>query len=508
MAYTIEPSLERGDPRAVTIELSDHENIISMHSRYMSEFAADWTARTLKVDQGGTTWIQLRLPLVNTETITASPNGRYVATADLSRNIRLWDLEAPDTDWRASGHTWRVMHLQFTTDGSRLITIGKDRVVKHWRVETGEELKRSLMPDPGTTEYWLCTSGSGDRVLLCPLKTFGGRPYHTFNGCYVWDVNRSKVLFDGRALGGGDARATSLGSCNHRVPKLSSDGRYLFEAVPPYQNRGQGEVEDEVVVWDLASSRVHRRLRVRGVLRATAPHPDGTIYSLTSDKGWLYLQAWNPTDGECLSTRDLISIRTAQGGDASRDTAGNYDLGFTPNGRFAVILFMSDVIPFSSCRYDLKTGRMHPGASDVTPDGRYALSLGSRKPSLPEFARTKSLETKHWTLKITDVANQIVTAIPVTLGDRDDQVPVRWSVDGQTMFTANVDSTLTCWDARTGQERVTFQTGLQRITRMEVSPRGDAVALADERGGVAVLRASLPTDLTDRRLLGRSGSEP
>jgi WD40 repeat protein len=352
----------------------------------------------------------------------------------------------------------------------------------------------------------VCTSESGDRVLICPLETDGVELIHTFNGCYVWDLNRSKILFDGRALGGGVARATSLGSCNHRVPKLSSDGRYLFEAVPP--QKGHGEVEDEVVVWDLASSRVHLRLKVRGALRATAPHPDGMICTLAADERRLYLQSWSPTDGECLSTRDLMAIPTAQGGDASRDTAGDYDLGFTPNGRFAVILLMPDGIPISSWRYDLKTGRMHPRASAVTPDGRYSLSLESRKRSLPEFARTKSLETKHWTLEATDVANQIVTAIPVTLGNRDDQVQVRWSVDGQTMFTANVDSTLTCWDARTGQERVTFQTGLQRITRMEVSPRGDAVALADEQGGVAVLRASLPTDLTDRSLLGRSGSEP
>ena len=280
----------------------------------------------------------------------------------------------------------------------------------------------------------------------------------------------------------------------------------MFEAV--LSQRGQGEVENEVVVWDLASSRVHRRLRVRGVLRATAPHPDGTIYSLTSDEGRLYLQSWNPTDGECLSTRDLMATRTAEGDDSDMYIPVYDDLGFTPNGRFAVILFQSHVTPFSSWRYDLNTGRMHPGASDVTPDGRYALSLGSRKRSLPEFARERSLDTRNWTLEVTDVANQVVTAIPVTLGNRDDQVPVGWSVDGQTMFTANVDSTLTCWDARTGQEHVTFRTDLQRITRMEVSPRGDAVALADERGGVAVLRASLPTDLTDRRLPGRSGVEP
>jgi hypothetical protein len=90
-------------------------------------------------------------------------------------------------------------------------------------------------------------------------------------------------------------------------------------------------------------------------------------------------------------------------------------------------------------------------------------------------------------LTITDLKRRSIK-VPISVVD----VLFDWSTDGQTMFTANVDSTFSCWDSLTGQERVRFKTGLRGISRLGVSPRGDAVALADEKGRVAVIRATFP----------------
>lgn len=182
-------------------------------------------------------------------------------------------------------------------------------------------------------------------------------------------------------------------------------------------------------------------------------------------------------------------------------------MGIFGGGRFATVTFTSLGTLLASCWYDLKSGRMYPNAGAVTADGLHALALSRRNPNLPDIRSDTTLRSRVWSLNFEDVANRAVSTIPITLGNRDDNVPVRWSADSQTMFTVNLDSTLTCWDARTGQERLTFQTGLQRITRMEVSPRDDAVALADEHGGVAVIRARAPFDPADMRPPVRSGSE-
>jgi hypothetical protein len=58
------------------------------------------------------------------------------------------------------------------------------------------------------------------------------------------------------------------------------------------------------------------------------------------------------------------------------------------------------------------------------------------------------------------------------------------------MFTANPDGSITSWDARTGQERVTFPTDLSSVTALTACPSGNALAAADEEGRVAVIHAT------------------
>jgi WD40 repeat protein len=442
----------RWNIREVVARVSDTEGRLLMSTRYLSEYYADLIARVTEKRQEGTT---IGIPgSAFMGSLTASPDGRYLATADASWNIRLWDLTNSDVDWRTTGHSKRVFHLQFTEDGSRLFTMGDDRLVVHWDVDTGAMLKRSQLP-PERRKYLVEFNKTGDRILVLPIDQGEYGKFLDLNSCYVWDVPESRIVFVGETLSVanyGDAYK------DKRFPHISHDGRFLVEAISSLP-------QNQVVIWNIESSKEHCRLNVHGELETAVIHPDGTIVTCSTHHGELYLQSWAVTDGQLLRTRVLNSLRV-------KGSGVDVSAGFTSQGRFAVL-----DLDGRQVWYDLEADRPISVAHHATADGRHVMHL----------------DTLRRSLKIADIELGTVTAVPVPIED----VAFDWSVDGQTMFTANVDSTLSCWDAVTGQERVRFQTGLQMISKIAVSQRGDAVALADELGGVAVIRASLPDDTVE-----------
>lgn len=100
-----------------------------------------------------------------------SPDGRYLASAgvgsepyrsDAKRasrdeaaasdhgSISLWDLASGKRVKKMWGHTSRIHDLDFSTDGSLLVSAGEDCTVKCWDVRSAGGLRKT--PVPGSLE--------------------------------------------------------------------------------------------------------------------------------------------------------------------------------------------------------------------------------------------------------------------------------------------------------------------------------------------------------------------
>jgi hypothetical protein len=290
---------------------------------------------------------------------------------------------------------------------------------------------------------------------VLPLRPVAGMMITSMKDGFVWDVKNDRMLAEPGAIG--SAHGLTL-SARHLWPYLSPDGAYLIDHWP-----SDPESREEVAVWNVSTAKEHCRLRVTGGTGGSIMRDERTLLHCSTDGKRYHVQFWDITDGHLIQTRELKGLRVKE--QATFPPALSVQ-GINVSGRFLALTF-----PLAGRRlwYDLQADRLLAAGDYVTPDGRKVLSLNAKERALT----------------IADVSGRSVT-VPVAVED----VLFDWSVDGETMFTANLDSTFSCWDSRTGQERVRFEPGLRAFARMAVSPRGDAVALGDETGSVAVIRAS------------------
>jgi WD40 repeat protein len=98
--------------------------------------------------------------------ITLSPNLEYVATGGLDATAQVRRLEDGQLVSTMVGHLDTIHDLDFHPDGRRLLTTGRDDLLKLWDVETGREVM---------TVFSLPT----DRMLLASGFTADGRTVYT-----------------------------------------------------------------------------------------------------------------------------------------------------------------------------------------------------------------------------------------------------------------------------------------------------------------------------------------
>jgi WD40 repeat protein len=108
--------------------------------------------------------------------VAFSPDGRWILSGggrDESLpgqaeddSVRLWDRTTGKEIRRFEGHTSKVMTVQFSPDGKRILTGGCDSAARVWDVETGKQLHSFSNYFFGTPETSLSFSPSGDHILM------------------------------------------------------------------------------------------------------------------------------------------------------------------------------------------------------------------------------------------------------------------------------------------------------------------------------------------------------
>jgi WD40 repeat protein/tRNA A-37 threonylcarbamoyl transferase component Bud32 len=357
--------------------------------------------------------------------------------------------EPPQPD----GHSDRVVSVDFSADGRRLVTASWDGTARIWDTATGKQLH--LLHETGGGAHNLSAarfSVDGRRVLT--LAGYGftlssmdpGRPALVDPPARPNDPNPQLVHTSGTNTYMG-LRMNGLEP--HTIPRLwdADTGRAIAVLLPGGEYKGH---EQEVL--------------------SCAFSPDGKRLAIGHGNGGINF--WDTANGKQLEHWEA--------------PAWQRSLAYSADGRLLILVYGSQVVVREAAtgKEVVQWGGFPAPVREarLSRDGARAVLLFGYTPSLPE-RRTASVR---------DVATG--KELAVLTGHEDDISEVDFSPDGGSVVTSSLDGTVRFWDVAGDNEyAAVLQRPAESITwaadqpRLQLSPDGT-------RGLVAVSRAALLWD--------------
>ncbi len=358
---------------------------------------------------------------------TFSIDGKLLATADSENDVYLWSSAASGKVRHAlRGHAGEVRSLAFNRDGTILASAGADRVIHLWDTREGKLLagpnptgKHGLAVVPGANPLLASTGGPSLRVWALATGDEVA-PSHDGPAFSVAASDTGRWL----AVGGTDHR-TRLYDLTQPAPApkfleatkppvgalaFAPGGKFLVQTSPAdglaWIWKPEG-TEAELILIEAADG---------CTLETVAVHPDGNRVAV----GGADVLSTGERDGAVciwdLTTKEKL---------ATFDT-GVYALAFDPQGRFLVGAGLTDHVHVWDLATETEVFTLDGHQERIntvafSPDGNYLLSGGDDQ-----------------TVRVWDLLSGRLIVI------REFDTPIQglaFSVDGQTLFTANGNTT-------------------------------------------------------------------
>ncbi len=201
------------------------------------------------------------------QTLTVSPDGRYLAGAGYKGKIRVWDLQKQELIKTYQAHQGGIFDLSFSPDNKRLASCGYDAHVRVWDWGKAKELA-------ALSEQTTVTSG----VAFSP------------DGKYLassaWDKSifvRDAITYD--SITSFTAHENAINSID-----FSSDSKYIASGAT---NNAVWEADNSVKLWEVPTGKLVCTFdgHLDGVNKVVFEPGTHRVYSCSNDGT---LKLWNP----------------------------------------------------------------------------------------------------------------------------------------------------------------------------------------------------------------------
>lgn len=372
-----------------------------------------------------------------------SDDGRLIAAGDEEGAVSLWDVTTALRDGGRPAFRWlagrggAVQSVEFSGDGSRLLTAGADRVARVWDVASPNAVGPlvSLVGHEGPLER-ATFSPDGRSIATC-----------SWDGtARLWDTARGVVRV---VLRGGRGRMSHVA--------FSPDGSLLAT--------GDGEGTARIHDADTGAERV----------------------VLAGHGGQLYGLSWSP-DNALIATASLD--RTARVWDARTGECRHLLEGH--EGWVRAVAFSSDGMLIATASedgttrtWDSATGALLTTIAHDSPVSGVRFSPDGRQ----LLARTANLAASVWDRHAGEPQYLRGHTAPIS--------GLSFSPDGAIVATASADGTIRLWDAARSGRLPSLDFPPSRRVVFQFSPDGGLFAAAAEDGSIRVWDAATG----DERLL-------
>jgi WD40 repeat protein/serine/threonine protein kinase len=390
--------------------------------------------------------------------VDANRDGTLVLTGGCEDGtVRVWGPDAGNEVCRVLGQCNQPAAARFTPDGRALLTSGKDGIIRHIAIPSGEELRSFHAPGKQVSWDRLClladgrhflSSGSDQVLRLWELET--GREL------YRADIPRKAVSLAATP----DGRHALIGSDEGTILQ------WRLPAVPPSRKAGAppalvGRTDLAFPVGqntaDPATGEVRRFTGHQAFVSGLACTPDGR-FAVSASGQWFEgsrdftVRVWDVRTGR--------EVRKLQG-----EPTGFLCLAISPDGRHVFAAGYDRAVRM----WELETGRLvrtFTGHDEsvfqvvVTPDGKRLLSAGEHE-----------ADVRLW-----DVATGRETGRLRTAGGECPRLAV--APDGRRAFSTVGDGIVRIWDLETCRE-------IRRLEGHDGPVRGLAIAPDGKRAVTA-----------------------